>query len=69
VRGTFLTILLGKPCWERLVGITIIVVLYLAGWHRKLAERASRRGTGQRERFAFGPSLANINSRLGPFSE
>jgi len=45
VRGTFLTILLGTLLGT-LVGITIIVVLYLAGWHRKLAERASRRGLG-----------------------
>jgi hypothetical protein len=28
------------------VGITLIVILYIAGWHRKLAERASRRGLG-----------------------
>jgi len=45
VRGTFLTILLGTLLGT-LVGITIIVVLYLAGRHRKLAERASRRGLG-----------------------
>ena len=45
VRGAFLTILLGTLLGT-LVGITIIVVLYLAGWHRKLAERASRRGLG-----------------------
>jgi leader peptidase (prepilin peptidase)/N-methyltransferase len=45
VRGAFLTILLGTLLGT-LVGISIIVVLYLAGWHRKLAERASRRGLG-----------------------
>jgi leader peptidase (prepilin peptidase)/N-methyltransferase len=45
VRGAFLTILLGTLLGT-LVGVTIIVVLYLAGWQRKLAERASRRGLG-----------------------
>jgi leader peptidase (prepilin peptidase)/N-methyltransferase len=45
VRGAFLTILLGTLLGT-LVGITIIVILYIAGWHRKLAERASRRGIG-----------------------
>jgi leader peptidase (prepilin peptidase)/N-methyltransferase len=45
VRGAFLTILLGTFLGT-LVGITIIVILYIAGWHRKLAERASRRGLG-----------------------
>ncbi len=45
MRGVFLTILLGTLLGT-LVGITIIVILYIAGWHRKLAERASRRGLG-----------------------
>jgi leader peptidase (prepilin peptidase)/N-methyltransferase len=45
VRGAFLTILLGTLLGT-LVGVTIIVLLYLAGWQRKLAERASRRGLG-----------------------
>jgi leader peptidase (prepilin peptidase)/N-methyltransferase len=45
VRGAFLTILLGTLLGS-LVGLTIIVALYLIGWHRKLAERASRRGLG-----------------------
>jgi leader peptidase (prepilin peptidase)/N-methyltransferase len=45
VRGAFLTILLGTLLGT-LVGIAIIVALYLAGWHRRLAERASRRGLG-----------------------
>ena len=45
VRGAFLTILLGTLLGT-IVGITIIVALYVAGWHRKLAERASRRGLG-----------------------
>jgi leader peptidase (prepilin peptidase)/N-methyltransferase len=45
IRGAFLTILIGTLLGT-LVGVTIIVILYLAGWHRKLAERASRRGLG-----------------------
>jgi leader peptidase (prepilin peptidase) / N-methyltransferase len=45
VRGAFLTILLGTLLGT-VVGITIIVGLYAAGWHRRLAERASRRGLG-----------------------
>ena len=45
VRGAFLTILLGTVLGT-LVGVAIIVALYAAGWHRKLAERASRRGLG-----------------------
>ena len=45
VRGAFLTILVGTLLGT-LVGVTIIVVLYLAGWHRKLAERGSRRRLG-----------------------
>jgi leader peptidase (prepilin peptidase)/N-methyltransferase len=45
VRGAFLTILLGTLLGT-FVGITVIMVLYFAGWHGKLAERASRRGLG-----------------------
>jgi leader peptidase (prepilin peptidase)/N-methyltransferase len=45
VRGAFLTILLGTLLGT-LVGITIIAVLYAAGWQRNLAERGSRRGLG-----------------------
>src|SRR6202140_5052527 len=45
VRGAFLTIMLGTLLGT-LIGIAIIVVLYSAGWQRKLAERASRRGLG-----------------------
>jgi leader peptidase (prepilin peptidase)/N-methyltransferase len=44
-RGAFLTILLGTLLGT-VVGISIIVVLYAAGWHKKLAERASRRRLG-----------------------
>jgi leader peptidase (prepilin peptidase)/N-methyltransferase len=45
IRGTFFTILLGTLLGT-LIGISIIVLLYAAGWHRKLAERASRRRLG-----------------------
>jgi leader peptidase (prepilin peptidase) / N-methyltransferase len=45
VRGAFLTILLGA-LMGTLVGVTIVVALYAAGWQRKLAERASRRRLG-----------------------
>ena len=45
VRGAFLTILLGTFLGT-IVGVTFIGALYAAGWHRKLAERASRRGLG-----------------------
>jgi leader peptidase (prepilin peptidase) / N-methyltransferase len=45
VRGAFLTILLGT-LMGTLVGVAIIAVLYAAGWQRKLAERAGRRGLG-----------------------
>jgi leader peptidase (prepilin peptidase) / N-methyltransferase len=45
VRGAFLTILLGTLLGT-LMGVSVIAVLYLMGWQRKLAERASRRGLG-----------------------
>jgi leader peptidase (prepilin peptidase)/N-methyltransferase len=45
VRGAFLTILLGTLLGT-IVGVTFILALYAAGWRRKLAERASRRGLG-----------------------
>jgi leader peptidase (prepilin peptidase)/N-methyltransferase len=45
VRGAFLTILVGTLLGT-VIGITVILVLYAAGWHRKLAERARRRGVG-----------------------
>jgi len=45
VRGAFLTILLGA-LMGTLVGLTIVVALYAAGWQRRLAERASRRRLG-----------------------
>jgi leader peptidase (prepilin peptidase)/N-methyltransferase len=45
VRGSFLTILLGTFLGS-VVGMAIILALYVAGWERELAERASRRGLG-----------------------
>lgn len=45
VRGAFLTILLGTLLGS-VLGILWIVMLYLAGWQRKLAQRAARRGLG-----------------------
>jgi leader peptidase (prepilin peptidase)/N-methyltransferase len=45
VRGALLTILLGT-FFGTLVGVTIIAILYVLGWRRQLAERASRRGLG-----------------------
>jgi leader peptidase (prepilin peptidase) / N-methyltransferase len=48
VRGTFLTILLGTLLGS-LIGAGTILALYAMGWHRALAERASRRGIGTLE--------------------
>ena len=45
VRGAFLTILIGTLLGS-VVGILTVVALYLFGWQRRLAERASRRGLG-----------------------
>ena len=45
LRGTFWTILLGSLLGS-VIGLSVVVTLYLAGWHRKLAERGSRRGLG-----------------------
>lgn len=45
VRESFLTILLGTLLGS-LVGAGTIFALYATGWHRALAERASRRGLG-----------------------
>jgi len=43
--GTFWTILLGSLLGS-VMGLSVVVGLYLAGWQRKLAERGSRRGLG-----------------------
>lgn len=45
VRGAFLTILIGTFLGS-IIGIAVVLVLYLFGWRRKLAERAHRRGLG-----------------------
>ena len=45
VRDAFLTILLGTLLGT-VVGVIVILLLFLTGFHRKLAERASRRGLG-----------------------
>jgi leader peptidase (prepilin peptidase) / N-methyltransferase len=45
LRGTFWTILLGSLLGS-MIGLSVVAALYLAGWQRKLAERASRRGLG-----------------------
>jgi len=44
-RDTFLTILLGTLLGS-IIGLSWIVLLYLLGWKRKVAVRASRRGLG-----------------------
>jgi leader peptidase (prepilin peptidase) / N-methyltransferase len=45
VRGAFLTILVGTLLGS-VIGVAILLALYVLGWERELAERASRRGLG-----------------------
>jgi leader peptidase (prepilin peptidase) / N-methyltransferase len=45
VRGAFLTILVGTFLGS-VIGVAILFALYVLGWERELAERASRRGLG-----------------------
>jgi leader peptidase (prepilin peptidase) / N-methyltransferase len=45
VRGSFLTILFGTLLGS-IIGLALLVLLFLVGWRRDLAERASRRGLG-----------------------
>jgi leader peptidase (prepilin peptidase) / N-methyltransferase len=45
LRGSFLTILLGTLLGS-VIGLGVVAFLFLAGWKRGLAERASRRGLG-----------------------
>jgi leader peptidase (prepilin peptidase)/N-methyltransferase len=45
VTHTFLTILIGTLLGS-IIGLSIIGALYLRGWKRRVAERASRRGMG-----------------------
>jgi len=44
-RGAFLTILAGTLLGS-IIGVSWIVILYLLGWKRDVAERAARRGLG-----------------------
>jgi leader peptidase (prepilin peptidase) / N-methyltransferase len=44
-RATFLTILLGTLLGS-VVGLAVVLTLYVSGWQRELAERASRRSLG-----------------------
>jgi leader peptidase (prepilin peptidase) / N-methyltransferase len=46
VRGTFLTILVGSLLGS-VMGASVILALYLGGWRRGVAKRASRRGLGK----------------------
>jgi leader peptidase (prepilin peptidase)/N-methyltransferase len=45
LRGTFLTILIATLLGS-IIGLAVVFSLFLAGWERKLAERAHRRGLG-----------------------
>ncbi len=45
LRGTFLTLLAGSLLGS-VIGVSVILSLYLGGWKRGLAKRASRRGLG-----------------------
>jgi len=46
LRGTFWTILLGSLLGS-VIGLSVVAGLYLGGWKKRLAERASRRGLGK----------------------
>jgi leader peptidase (prepilin peptidase)/N-methyltransferase len=46
LRGTFWTILLGSLLGS-VIGVSVVAALYLGGWRRGLAKRASRRGLGK----------------------
>ena len=45
LRGTFLTLLAGSLLGS-VIGLSLVVALYLIGWKKGLAKRASRRGLG-----------------------
>jgi leader peptidase (prepilin peptidase) / N-methyltransferase len=45
LRGTFLTLLAGSLLGS-VIGMSVVLALYLGGWRRGLAKRASRRGLG-----------------------
>jgi leader peptidase (prepilin peptidase)/N-methyltransferase len=46
VRGAFLTILLGTLLGS-ILGVSLIVILYLVGWNKKVAIRGNRMGLGK----------------------
>ena len=46
VRGAFLTILLGTLLGS-ILGVSLIIILYLAGWNKKVAIRGNRMGLGE----------------------
>lgn len=46
LRGTFWTILVGSLLGS-VIGLSVVAALYLGGWKKRLAERASRRGLGK----------------------
>ncbi len=46
LRDTFLTILLGTILGS-VIGLGVILLLYVGGWRREVAQRASRRGLGR----------------------
>lgn len=46
LRGSFMTILLGTLLGS-ILGVALIIALYVIGWKRRVAERASRRGLGK----------------------
>jgi prepilin signal peptidase PulO-like enzyme (type II secretory pathway) len=52
LRGTFLTLLVGSLLGS-VIGIGLVVALYLTGWRRGLAKRASRRGLGTERRLQW----------------
>ena len=51
-QGLFLTVLLGSLIGS-IVGIGIILGLYLTGWKRRVAERATKRGIGKLSRLRW----------------
>jgi leader peptidase (prepilin peptidase) / N-methyltransferase len=52
LRGTFLTLLVGSLLGS-VIGIGLVVALYLSGWRRGVAKRASRRGLGTEQRLRW----------------
>jgi leader peptidase (prepilin peptidase) / N-methyltransferase len=52
LHGTFLTLLVGSLLGS-VIGIGLVVALYLSGWRRGVAKRASRRGLGTEQRLRW----------------